>query len=490
MPVRIFELPYAPKFQVVFPLRVRSRQVTESPEREIRELRSLFWSDRDPDGRAFAPLADAYKRAGDLRQALELLKDGLDRHPGFSTGHVVSARVHFAGGLIEEAALAARRALELDGENVDALYTLAEALDANGDSAGAAEMRGRLKALDPDLVAEPARPAEHADAAGERATAEPTLDIAALAPDEPEEATATEGPVWDVSALAPDEPEEAAVLDIGALAPDEEVVPGGAAPGWEAAGDEGSTAAEALEESVWDIDALAPEEAVEEAGPEVESVWDVDALAPEEPEEAPAVAARPPEEPAWDMKALAPGEPEEESATDSADEPAWDVDALAPAEAVEEAVPEEESAWDLEGFASEPPEGEPDEGTEALFADDGETMYTRTMAELFVRQGLDDRALDVYRHLLEEDPRDPDLIDRIARLEAGSGAEREEEEESEIQARHLAASGEGGHDVDTPFTWTEDEGPEGRSAGPPIGEYFRRMLAWAPSERDPAEGPE
>ena len=96
--------------------------MTESLEGEIRALRSLFWSDRDPDGRGFAPLADAYRRAGEAKQALELLGDGMDRHPDFTPGHVVAARLYVEQSLFTEAELAARRALDLDPENVDALW--------------------------------------------------------------------------------------------------------------------------------------------------------------------------------------------------------------------------------------------------------------------------------------------------------------------------------------------------------------------------------
>jgi len=376
--------------------------VTESLEREIRDLRSLFWSDRDPDGRAFAPLADAYRRAGDLRQALELLKDGLDRHPAFSSGHVVSARVHFQGGLVHEATLAARRALELDEENVEALRTLGDALHASGDAEGAAEARARLRILDPgreDVGEAPAHGEEDpaADAVEEISSTADAPNEAPTAADAPEEA------VVDVAALAPDTAEteeaEAAVVDVAALAPD-------------------TAETEEAEEAVVDIAALAPDTA--------------------ETEEA--------EEAVVDIAALAPDARETEKA-----EPALaDVVAFAP---------DEEASVD-----DDEPEDEP--------------LYTRTMAELFVRQGLHERALDVYRRLLEDRPEDPDLITRIAELEAD-----EAEEESEIQARQLADAGEGLHDVDTPFTWTQSEGPETDAGGPPIGEYFRRMLAWTPSER-------
>ncbi len=384
----------------------------ESLEREIRDLRSLFWSERDPDGRGFAPLADAYRRAGDFRQALELVNDGLDRLPTFATGHVVSASVHFEAGLVEEAQLAASRALELDSENVRALRTLADALTAQGDEAGASEARARLHTLEPPEdeaavepaeesapVAEPEVVTETVEEAEEEA---PALDIGALAPEEPEAAALEEeeAPALDIGALAPEEPEAVALeqegapaLDIGALAPEE------------------------------------PEVAEEE---EEVAALDVGALAPEEPE----AAAEEEEAPVMDIGALAPDEPAEP----------W------------EAEPEPEAA--------EPP------------------IYTRTMAELYVRQGLVEQAMDVYRHLLESRPDDAELQARLAELEA-AGAEESAEgdlEESEIHARHLASAGERGPKVETPFAWTEQEAPDAGAEAPPISEYFRRMLDWTPGE--------
>lgn len=100
--------------------------MAQSVEDEIRELRSLFRSERDPDGRVFAPLADAYRRAGDLDQADELLREGLAGRSDFVPGHVVSGWVRRDQGDVVGAALAFRAALALDPKNTEALAGLAE----------------------------------------------------------------------------------------------------------------------------------------------------------------------------------------------------------------------------------------------------------------------------------------------------------------------------------------------------------------------------
>ncbi len=85
--------------------------MTEALQQEIRTLRSLFNSDRDPDGRVFAPLADAYRRSGQLQEAVRLLNEGLTRLPDFVPGHVVAAQLYVEQGLAEEAEIAAKSAL-------------------------------------------------------------------------------------------------------------------------------------------------------------------------------------------------------------------------------------------------------------------------------------------------------------------------------------------------------------------------------------------
>ncbi|HSW31938.1 MAG TPA: tetratricopeptide repeat protein [Longimicrobiales bacterium] len=293
--------------------------MTESLQQEIRALRSLLGSPRDPDGRSFAPLADAYRRAGDFRQAVEVLRGGLERHPGFVPGHVVAAQLYLEKGLLEEAELAARRAVELDGENVVAWGLLSGALEARGALAQARDARARLAELEgtgaPEPEPEPTPEPE----------AEPVVDLAFLAPDEPEPA-----------------PEAEPVVDLAFLAPDD--LPSDELPG------------------------------------------------------------------------------------------------------------------------SEP-------------------LVTRTIAELYARQGLTERALGVYRQLLEVSPGDRDLRHRVAELEgvAAAPAPEPDDDAGDLDQVWATAGSAQEDEVETPFAWT---GPaEAGDAPPPepsAAAYFARMLAWEP----------
>ncbi len=372
----------------------------ESLEREIRTLRSLFWSDRDPEGRGFVPLADAYRRAGDLEQALELLNDGLGRHPDFSPGHVVAARLYGEQGLFAESEIAARSALELDPENVDAMGTLIVALEERGEVDEARGLHNHLSVLDPEPGDEP-----------ESVVEEEVADFAALAPDEPEDAAAEAD-----ASLSDDD-----VTDFGSLAPDEPPLEEPAA-----------------EEEVLGVDALAPEDI--------------------EPE----------------MVDLDPFEPMDELAAHAPDD--TDVDDEEAATAEEEALA--------------------DAPAEHALAD---PINTRTMAELYVTQGLWSRAVEVYRNLVAASP-DKDALqmrlDEVVRLQKEAAAagpeelqqapidpvpstsEREPADEVEILARDLAEAGDHEHDVDTPFAWAEQEAGEDVDAnkGPTMGDFFGRIL--------------
>jgi hypothetical protein len=134
-------------------------------------------------------------------------------------------------------------------------------------------------------------------------------------------------------------------------------------------------------------------------------------------------------------------------------------------------------------------------------------IYTRTLAELYARQGFVDRAVEVFRQLRVENPDDQSLAERLGELEAqlpGGSSERlvrddagaadvsraerarERDEELESLARDLAGQGRDEPDVDSPFAWAAEEtenAPDPKGEGPSIGSYFDELLAWQPKGR-------
>lgn len=86
----------------------------------------------NPLGLTFAPLAEAYRKSGDLAKALELLEVGLAQHPNYVPAHIVRGRCHVDSHQNEQAEQAFARVTELDPENAIALKGLADLAESEG----------------------------------------------------------------------------------------------------------------------------------------------------------------------------------------------------------------------------------------------------------------------------------------------------------------------------------------------------------------------
>ena len=65
----------------------------------IDELKKKF--DENPR-RYFAPLANEYRKAGDLEQAIQLCRAYLPQQPGHMSGHIVFGQALFESGHFDE----------------------------------------------------------------------------------------------------------------------------------------------------------------------------------------------------------------------------------------------------------------------------------------------------------------------------------------------------------------------------------------------------
>jgi tetratricopeptide (TPR) repeat protein len=89
------------------------------------EIEALFRKyESAPDSYVFAPLADAYRKAGLLEEAVEICRKGLRKHPKYPSGHVVEGKCHFDVGKLDEAEASFKKVLELDENNLVALKYL------------------------------------------------------------------------------------------------------------------------------------------------------------------------------------------------------------------------------------------------------------------------------------------------------------------------------------------------------------------------------
>jgi tetratricopeptide (TPR) repeat protein len=114
---------------------------------EIDKLEARF---RDnPKGRNFAPLADAYRKAGLIDNAIDLCQNGLKLHPDYVSAYIVYARC-LVDKKDDPAALGVfKQVLGLDGENIIALRGLAELAERNGKYEEEVEWLSRLLNADP-----------------------------------------------------------------------------------------------------------------------------------------------------------------------------------------------------------------------------------------------------------------------------------------------------------------------------------------------------
>jgi len=105
---------------------------------------------RDPHSRVFAPLADLLRQAGRWDDALELLDDGLGRHPDYVSALVIKGRTLLDSGRMDLARQVLVRVLELDPENIVVLCLLTEDARSRQDWEAAVPLLEKLVVLDPD----------------------------------------------------------------------------------------------------------------------------------------------------------------------------------------------------------------------------------------------------------------------------------------------------------------------------------------------------
>ena len=427
--------------------------MTEALTHEIEELRRLMGSPRDPHGRVFAQLGDALRRSGAHREALSLLLDGVAEHPNFSPGHLVLAWTAQESGDLDVARAAYERTVQLDPENPNGIFGLGAILDRAGDPRGEAMME-EAESLDRRVrVLAPRLPLDSGNGrAAEAAPLQdlPFLSLRDLAPDAGDPALAAL-PFVSLADLAPDVPEDALgdpelaalpFVPLHALAPD-------ADPGEPEQAD-GARAGDDLETLPFvPVDELAPDDDEELETPPSVTVEERAPFDEEELETLPFVA----------VDDLAPGDRE--------------------ARGVDEAL-----------------EGDPDEDEDEPL---GGPLVTRTMGELLVRQGLMVEAVEVFVQLVEDEPEDEALRARLHELRAALGdepvepalldARDAESREADAEAAHPSLDPPRHHPpIPSPFHLVEEEGDEDAGEGPPVGDYFARLLAWSPRRAPEDDG--
>jgi hypothetical protein len=112
----------------------------------IDELKRKF--DENPR-RYFAPLANEFRKGGDLDQAILICQEFLPQQPGHMSGHIVYGQALYESGRLDEARGVFETALSLDPENLIALRHLGDIAGRQGDPTSARRWYERVLEADP-----------------------------------------------------------------------------------------------------------------------------------------------------------------------------------------------------------------------------------------------------------------------------------------------------------------------------------------------------
>ncbi|MBI2407236.1 MAG: tetratricopeptide repeat protein [Gemmatimonadetes bacterium] len=180
--------------------------------------------------RFFAPLANEYRKAGDLDAAIDLCRMHLEEQPGHLSGHIVYGQALFESARKAEAKTVFESALTLDPENLIALRHLGDIAKSEGDAGSARHWYQRILEVDPRN--------DEATALIEslsQLTAAPTVVVEAPhapppMPNYAEQAAAPAAPVVDVAAAPVTAVPDLEIESIAASASPTPVVPAPVVP--------------------------------------------------------------------------------------------------------------------------------------------------------------------------------------------------------------------------------------------------------------------
>ncbi len=364
---------------------------------KIEELR--FRLKADPKSRIFYPLAEELRKISQFAEAEGVLRTGLTHHPTYLSAWVSSGRVLRELGKNGEAVEALSKALQLDPGNVVAARLLAEAYLSLGEKVEAIKKFKLVHALlpsDEQVVEIIAR----LDAELNPPAPVPVAPPAASEPEPLPFAAAPEPEALPFAGLPAAAPDSTPFMEETESEPEPETAP---LP----------VGAPSLEESPFASDDVAILEAAQHTF--VEEEEEAVATADAEPMLA-AHAESPFEEPAPEStpEALALEEPPGIHVEDAplAAEVAAPVPSAVPAAFDEEPVadlytPTVETPFDVE---------EPMSGA----APEEDLAENVVMADLYERQGLTEKAREIYEHILQREPQNTLVRAKLSTI-AGSG---------------------------------------------------------------------
>ena len=103
----------------------------------------------DPSSRSFFKLGEHLRREGELAEAIEVLRSGLEKHDRYVAAWVSLGRAQLDNGDAKEAQISLERSLQLDPENAVASRAMGEAAIVNRDWVAAVKALKRARGLSP-----------------------------------------------------------------------------------------------------------------------------------------------------------------------------------------------------------------------------------------------------------------------------------------------------------------------------------------------------
>ena len=117
-------------------------------EERIAKCRQIL--EANPRSQIFAALAEAYRKLGDLKSALDVCNDGIRMHPDYGSAYLVLAKIARDQKRFAEAEQAALQAIQLEGRTRSAELLLSDVYLQTGQFTKAESILARLSEADPE----------------------------------------------------------------------------------------------------------------------------------------------------------------------------------------------------------------------------------------------------------------------------------------------------------------------------------------------------
>lgn len=368
---------------------------------------------KDPKSKLFVPLAEEYKKAGDLEMAIYVLTEGLKNNPGYITARSILGRLLLDQGDLAGAKKELEEVVKVIPDNLLAQRKLGDICARQNNSSEALKHYKSVLALNPRdnevasliskleaaLNASSAKPEPATPPPQERQEVKPPQEVASVSipltaqvqteapveavpvPVAPSTAAAEPEPTHVAEPMRPTEPvsKEEVLAPVSAVEKQEE-------KSMEKMQDLGKSDLELLT-----VDFDLPSEHVENQEPSPEKLAEIAAASHDQPDE----------KAATNELFLTEADLFAESLQDDTSSSSKQSDSFV----LEEAIPAQTPPVSREFPAEESSEKSDD-------------FTTDTLAELYIAQGFYEKAIDIYERMLVDNPNSSKLKDKLDRVKA------------------------------------------------------------------------